>query len=68
MLFSLDKDDKGLESQLTHHDGLSNQDLEDTLEHALEEEGLEYFGGFIAHKFPQYEYLGFQVLITIESD
>ena len=25
---------------------------------AVEKEGLAYFGGFIAHKFPQYDYLG----------
>ena len=34
---------------------------EDLLEDAMEEGGLQYVGGFIARKFPQYDFLGTKV-------
>ena len=41
---------------------LGNLQLGDIdLENVVETEGLRYFGGFIVHKFPQYQFLGCKV-------
>lgn len=52
------------ENDLEFEGGDTQEDLEKNylnLEHVSEMEGLRYVGGYIAHKFPQYQFLGLRI-------
>ena len=67
MFFSI-SDDKDLvneDDQLITADDKENLDENGIdFEEAMEIEGLRYVGGYIAHKFPQYQYLGTPAIDT----
>lgn len=62
MLFST-LGDNDFEPVCNDNNRWDTEDVEDdlNLEKVTETEGLRYFGGFIAHKFPKYQFLGEKV-------
>ena len=58
MLFSSDPD---FEIEISEPTELSFSVQQESLEERMEAEGLQYVGGFIAKKFPQYSFLGTKV-------
>lgn len=59
MLFAdLDADESVVEDANLENEKMNCEDFGTSLEDAVEMEGLRYVGGYIARKFPQYDYLG----------